>query len=219
MASRLLGGVDAFQAVGLLTPEEADRRRQQLHQARERLPWECREKRPAVSAPQPAQPPVTNPLRGVLLPLAPVVDVAGVTLILLAVELWQRSVSLRGVGLESALTEARDAAHAEAIEGWAEEAKRAKRASLPFLEMPPDQPGSALLHVPFMLSDDVGTTYTLGSGSAGGTGTEWQMERGFEPGMPNEARHLHIAVTDHDGQELTALSFDLEVDLHRLQGT
>lgn len=211
VAGRLQGGVEALKAVGLLTPQEARGHLHQLHQARERL---ARENRPDLPAPHPEEPQTTNPLRGVLLPLAPVVDIQGVTLVLLTVELWQRTVSLRGAGLESALTEARNAAHAEAFHEWAEQARQAKRANLPFLEMPSDEPGTGLGDVPFILSDDVGTTYTMCAGSAGRTGTEWRTECGFQPRVPDTARHLHIAVADHDGHEIAALSFDLKVDLY-----
>lgn len=170
--------------------------------------------RAGLSAPQPTVPWVTNPLRGVLLPLAPLVDVEGVTLMVVTLELWQRTVYLRGAGLESALTEAGDAASAQTFQEWVEQATLAKQANLPFLEMPTDEPATGLGGVPFILSDDLGTTYTMRSGWAGGTGTEWRMERGFEPGVPDTARHLHIAVANHAGDEIAALSFHLEVDLH-----
>jgi hypothetical protein len=195
----LLGALRALRACGVLSEERA-------REAEERL--NTRFDRPAPTPPDPSLPDVRAPATGavaahdvleaVLAPAEELVDVDGITVILVSVELWTNGLFVRLAGLRTDLTDELDASFEGAMTHWAVAAREAKQtgAKLP----PPHQPGERLMRLPLTVSDDVGTTYRSLARSAGGTGTEWRSEWRFEPGVPRAATRLIVAVDGSDGR-------------------
>jgi len=74
--------------------------------------------------------------------------------------------------------------------------------------MPPMQPGERLMRTAISVSDDVGTSYSCGSGQAGGSGTEWVGRRSIPPAPPASAHRLTVRLRLPDQDEVRA-DFDL----------
>lgn len=121
---------------------------------------------------------------------------AGTDVHLLTVETWDNRVVVRMVGAVNDAIRAELAAHEARMQDWD------KRRQAGSDEWPPEMPGELIFQeLKVRISDDLGTTFELSSGSSGGSGTEMLCEWRFEPGMSPAASTLTVTVTSADGSE------------------
>ena len=209
----LAGGVEALRVSGLVDDDAADDLLRRLELAR----IEASERtRPPLSRARPLEPPPTDPLRGIAVPLAALIDIEDTTLVLRTVEFWQRGTRLRAAYMRTALTDTMDADHEAELEAWAAEHRGERERGIPVRRPPHDAPGMRRLEaVALTLRDDIGTTYSSSSWMMSGGGNEWEMERGFAPGVPLEASSVHVDVGDHAGRTVNSVTIDLATEVIR----
>ncbi len=102
VASELVGGVEALRVAGVIDPNGADGLLRQLDDARRA---QVDASRARLSGVQPLDPEPTNLIRGVLVPVVPLVDVDAITLVLLTLELWEQDVHLMAACLQTQRTQ------------------------------------------------------------------------------------------------------------------
>ncbi|HEX7300411.1 MAG TPA: hypothetical protein VF257_15540 [Solirubrobacteraceae bacterium] len=196
----VLGALRALGACGVLSGETATDAERRLN---ERFEW------PPPTPPDRSLPDVAPPgsraaaahdqLEAVLAPARPLADVDGLTIVLVSVELWTSGLLVRLAALRNALSDELDANYGASMMLWAEtRQERGPEPEVPHVPVPL-QPGDRLLRLPLTLFDDVGTRFSSRSRSAGGTGAEWHSEWRFEPGVPQTASRLTIALEGDDG--------------------
>ncbi len=205
VVAELSGALQALEACGLLEPKQMADGQRRLRAANEEA---LRRPFPEITPPKSVAQPPTNLLRHVFAPLAPLVDFEGVTLVLASVELWTRSVRLRIAGLNNPISDRLDEEHRQALEGWAKKVSDAHERST-VRDDPPRQAGARMLEMGLVLSDDAGTDYRWTGGSWGGTGSEWHLEQGFEPGIPAGAGELTLRVNDSNGSFVHEVQLEL----------
>jgi len=172
-----------------------------------------------VTPPRPRQPQPINTLRGVVVPLVPLVDIEGITLVLITVEIWTNDVQLRAAAVQTSETDRRDAQHEQALRAWIQRNQGQPRPHRPRLEHPPLSPATQWLgDLRPVLNDDVGTDYEVRTRGSGGTGTEWHWDATMRPGTPAEATVLGVQLADGGGTILTDLKLDLVTQLQTPTG-
>lgn len=99
-------------------------------------------------------------------------------------------------------TAALDEAHGTSWAAW-----QALAESGPAASEPPEMPGRFMMEIPVVVSDDLGTRYTLHGRTGPGTGSEWKASMRFYPPVPAEARTLMVSLAvpggDPRAQSLT----------------
>jgi hypothetical protein len=133
-----------------------------------------------------------NELIAVHAPAARIAEVDGLELMLLSVEMWTASVIIHLAATETPLTDRLTAEQKAELERWARDPHRTDL---------PEMPGALLGRLELTVADDVGTRYQPSSSHAGGNGTEWRALWRFEPGVPEAATRLTVAIGD-DSLEL-----------------
>jgi hypothetical protein len=128
-----------------------------------------------------------NELIAVHAPATRLAEVDGLELMLLSVELWTKSVFVHLAATETALTDRLTAEQKAELDRWAQDPTRSDL---------PEVPGAMLGRMSLTVADDAGTDYRPSSSQAGGTGTEWRAMWQFEPGVPDSASRLTIAIED-----------------------
>jgi hypothetical protein len=122
------------------------------------------------------------------------VDVA-----LVSIEVWPTGLVVRLAGVPTEATRVADEAFHSALEAWA------RRGAT---NAPPAQPASEVFDIALEVSDDLGTRYTLITGSSGGSGSMFRADWFFEPGVPVEATRLTVRVGT-GSEHLAAIDIDV----------
>jgi hypothetical protein len=153
--------------------------------------------------PEPPEPPSSLPepklappdgsrriaLTRVLAPIIPLADAAGVTLIVVSIELWLDKIVVRSAARPSVPWTAE---RRQAELNYSRDRARARvRGEMP--PLPPDPDWSALEGTEVRLRDDVGTYYRPHGGGGSGTDGEWRMTGSFTPAPPANATRLFLA--------------------------
>jgi hypothetical protein len=144
---------------------------------------------PSVSGPQ---------LEAALCPVVALADVDGVSVVLVAIELWTSTVIVRIAATGGPEADTGASTPGGTTTWWG--AAGASRAEA----QPPRPWGLMLLRLSLALSDDVGTTYLPKGGQAGGE-PPWRAEQCFMPRVPASASRLTVAVErpeDSDGERV-----------------
>jgi hypothetical protein len=129
-------------------------------------------------------------LTRVLAPIVPLADAAGMTLVVVSIELWRDGVIVRSAARPS-VPWSKERRQAE-LQYSNERAKARVRGVMP--PMPPDPDWSALEGTEVRLRDDAGTRYRPHGGGRSGTDGEWRMTDSFTPAPPPSATRLYLAV-------------------------
>jgi hypothetical protein len=127
----------------------------------------------------------------VICPLATLYTRDAMDVALITVEVWPAGVILRLAGLPNDRTEALERNFNETLDAWARSGRKGS---------PPKQPAEDLFDVDLALSDDLGTSYVLGTTSRGGSGSMFRAEWSFEPGPPQSSSRLTVRVFRDDHQ-------------------
>jgi hypothetical protein len=125
-----------------------------------------------------------------------------IPVVFVTAELWTQRLFIHLCAAQNERTRTLDAQWAREFEQFTHEVQTARErgdASRPGL---PEQPGAVLCRIPLVVSDDCGGAYRNNGCSAGGTGTEWRSEWGFEPGVPTVATVLTVRLDTSDGSRL-----------------
>jgi hypothetical protein len=127
-------------------------------------------------------------------PVVPIALVEDRQVVLLTVESWPDRVRVRLAVVQDAATDALDAEF--------ELACRSGQARI--VEMP----GAVFFgQVRFSIHDEAGTPYELDSGSVSGSGSEWEADWLFRPGIPDGVREIQVVAHTSTGDQ--AVSVDL----------
>ncbi len=122
----------------------------------------------------------------VLAPASRLAEVEGVEVLLVSVEIWKRGIVVHLAGLESELTDRLLREH---------QALMARFGGIdPTPTEVPEPPYAVLGRMPLTIADDVDTVYLPSSSSSGGGETTWRTEWHFEPGVPEGASRLDVAI-------------------------
>jgi hypothetical protein len=127
-------------------------------------------------------------LRTVLAPAAPLVDVDAMTFLLTTVEVWSNRVDLVVVGIPTADSDRQIREHEADVDRWFRAGHVGEPPRAGYERLFPT--------IDVRVSDDAGTEYRFHTGSGGGTGTEYRLHRTYEPGPPDGATRLVVAVVD-----------------------
>lgn len=114
----------------------------------------------------------------------------GVEVALLWLEVWSGGVIVRLGGLPGEQSERLEREYVQALEDWG----RAGREGRAREARPREQPAEQLFDVDLALSDDVATRYELRVCQGGGSGRLLRADWTFEPGPPDSATRLTVAV-------------------------
>jgi hypothetical protein len=125
-----------------------------------------------------------------------------IPVVFVTAELWTQRLFIRLCAAQNERTRAFDAQWAREIEQFNREVQAARERGAAARPELPEQPGAVLGRLPLVVSDDIGTAYWNTGRSAGGTGTEWRAEWGFEPGVPTAATVLTVRLDTSDGSRL-----------------
>lgn len=193
----LVGAVEALAATGALPAEVAQEARDRLDEAFA----------PGAERSDPFGRPVAPPrgpaeeLVAVLAPVAPLTDVDGSEIVVLAVELWTNVVIVR-VGSTGG-RQRPDGPSGEATVTWG-----VGRPELPDGVPYAPLPAPALLQLPLRLADDVGTLYVTARGTTSGD-PPLRAERVFTPGAPAAAHRLLVSVPATAGRPGATVEVEL----------
>jgi hypothetical protein len=160
---------------------------------------------PAGTTQPPPQP--TAVLHRVLAVGQPLAEVDGMPFILTSVELWSDRTHLTLAALPTPEADQRVTRDHAKINTWSQH-HRAGRSGEGALGSPGLR-GNRLHVLNIRLRDDMGNTYQPKGGSAGGDGTEWRLHAYCQPGIPQTATRLTVAVIDAQGQAITSLDVTL----------
>ncbi len=188
----LVGALRALRDCGVLDDSEVREAQARLDA---RFEWLAD---PEIDVPAHASRSTHDALEAVLAPARPVADVDGLTVVLIAVELWTSGLILHLAGLRSAITDELDVEYQAAMAHWvtlADEAQ-ATGARVPA----PHAPGERLTRLPLTVADDVGTRYEAVGRQGGGSGSEWRSQWQLTPGVPAAATRLRVAVDGPGGE-------------------
>lgn len=123
----------------------------------------------------------------------------GVPIRLEAVVLRRSGVLVFLAACRNHITDQLDAAYRDAFAEWAEQVKAAReRGEEP--PRPPDEPGG-LMQMRLAIQDDTGTAYQWAGSLSGGSGTEWEAIRRFQPAVPTVARTLTVAIDSDESRQ------------------
>jgi hypothetical protein len=199
----LVGAVEALAACGAVSEQVARDARRRLDEAFSRVPSPALAdvRPPGGRAPVPAE-----RLRAVLCPAVALAEVDGVSVMLVAVELWTSTVIVRVAGTGGPEPEPA-AGRSGATSVWWRVAGDARAAA----SGPPGPRGLGLPGVPLRLTDDVGTSYAITGGQAAGE-PPWRAEHRFVPGVPASASRLAVAVERSDGSDGARLELELSAE-------
>ncbi|WP_432839053.1 hypothetical protein [Dactylosporangium sp. CA-092794] len=205
-ADLLRGQLAALHDCGVLDDITHTDARQRLDQAveaaRRRARFDVRP--PGLINLEPAPAPALPRVLAVAQPLA---QVDGMPFVLTSVELWTNRVDLFVVAVPTAEAEQHVREQEAKLNEWAV-ARREGRGGAGTLS-PPMTRGHRLFDVAIRLRDDLGTSYRMMSGSAGGTGTDWRVHRHYEPDVPANATQLTVEAADDDGHTVGSLELPL----------
>ena len=140
-------------------------------------------------------------LQRVLAVAQPLADVDGITFVLTSVELWSNGVDVFIAGMPTAEALEQIRQHEAAMNEWMRLRQEGRTEGA---LSPPDFTGDRLINVNVGLYDDRGTTDGAMAGSAGGTNTEWRLHHRYEPGVPEDATLLTVAIADRAGRTVAA---------------
>lgn len=135
----------------------------------------------------------------------PIATIAGVDVVLEAVEVLDDGLEIRWRGVPGDATARMDQDWDTAMGAWTERvAERGAEAAGPS----PTMPGNLLARVQAHLVDDLGTAYTARTGRAAGSGSAWGSAWRFTPAPPEEARTLRLEIAV-DGDRVTGCDLTL----------
>jgi hypothetical protein len=146
-------------------------------------------------------------LHRVLAVAQPLADVDGMPILVTSVELWSSGVDMFLAGLPTPDAERHVLEHSTDLNDWGR--KRREGRSGEGALSPPQLRGNRFFELDVRIRDDVGTGYRIMGGSAGGSQTEWRMNRHYEPGVPEHATQLTVEIADHDGNPIGRLNLAL----------
>ena len=196
----LVGALRALRDCGVLDDNEVREAQARLDA---RFEWLAD---PEIELPARAALGTHDALQAVLAPARPVADVDGLTVVLVAVELWTTGLVLHLAGLRSAVTDELDVEYQTAMAHWVTlaDAAQAMGDRVPA----PHAPGERLTRLPLAVADDVGTRYEADARQGGGSGSEWRAQWHLTPGVPAAATRLRVSV-DGAGDEGSVLDLAL----------
>ncbi len=133
---------------------------------------------------------VAHRLPRIVSPIVPVVVVDGRQVALVTVEDWPSRVRLRLAIIQDESTDALD----EQFRGLRRTAHDQRFEDLP------DMPAQAIFNeIEWVLKDKAATQYQMESGSVAGSGSEWEADWLFRPGIPAEITEIEIVARTATG--------------------
>jgi hypothetical protein len=136
----------------------------------------------------------------VLVPIIPLGEVDGVSLLLLTVELWPTEIVLTAAGVRTDETDRRDDEYEQSMTAWFKEGRIGES---------PEMPGSLLLRgIKLEIRDDADRPYDVVTAEFAGTGTEWRGIWVARPGLAKTARRVRVASAPDSTLRWAAIELD-----------
>jgi hypothetical protein len=145
-------------------------------------------------------------LRRVLAVAQPLAEVDGMPFMLTSIELWTSRVDLFMAGMPTEQAQQNIRQHEAELNDWA---RRRHNGRSNGVLSPPQLSGNRLFELDVRLRDDLDTSYRTIGGSAGGSNTEWRVQRHYEPDVPDTASMLTVEIADRHGAAIGAVQLPL----------